>query len=259
MQWGRAKHELNTDKFDAYKASLQWYNKQGWTRMAALCRWEFAIHRKERSFPPWPSRSNRLDGIHTGIMSSLFPWWEFDLSHTTYRRKGRPSGFFGLRRWKNFLPSAILGSLLLSRVWNLEVFVNRYLSHQKKLFLLFSFPSSFSIFSLSHCGSRLSRIAALISEAVLQGLSQCFLSFPFLLIGSYSALLSHQPEIPILLTHSFPLPGNLKMNHYIIKSDLYTIFCFLFIQPSSCFKLCFRFTMLILNLFPIKDDILFVN
>lgn len=81
-------------------------------------------------------------------MSSLFPWWEFDLSHTTYRRKGRPSGFFGLCRWKNFLPSAILGSLLLSSVWNLEVFAHRYwvIRKSSSYCSLFLLPFLFSLY-----------------------------------------------------------------------------------------------------------------
>lgn len=149
-------------------------------------------------------------------MSSLFPWWEFDLSHTTYRRKGRPSGFFGLCRWKNFLPSAILGSLLLSSVWNLEVFAHRYwvIRKSSSYCSLFLLPFLFSLYhAVAHGFPELLLWFQKLSYRVFL----FWFFFFFLLIGSHSPLLSHQPEIPILLTHSFPLPGILRMNHYIIS------------------------------------------
>lgn len=79
---GREKYGLYTGIFDAYKAGIQWRDKQVKTQVTSLWRWEFKIQKKERNFPLEASRSNRLDGIHTGIMSSHFPWSKFGLSHT---------------------------------------------------------------------------------------------------------------------------------------------------------------------------------
>lgn len=97
----------------------------------------------------------------------------------TYRWERNPLDFFWFVEVGAFLPSAIPEGLLLSGSWNLEVVSNHYLNHQEGL-SLFSFPSSFSVFSSSRCGSRLFRRSALISEPVYN-LSQClFFSFDWL-------------------------------------------------------------------------------
>lgn len=61
-----------------------------------------------------------------------------------------------------------------SRIWNLEVCASHDLNHQEELCLFF-LPSSFFVFSSSHCGSRLSQRPALMSESIVLDLSQCFL------------------------------------------------------------------------------------
>lgn len=131
---------------------------------------------KEKELSLQASRANRLMEF-TQESCQAFARDEIWACHIPMGKES--SGFFWFVEVGAFLPSAIPEGLLLSGSWNLEVVSNHYLNHQEGL-LLFSFPSSFSVFSSSRCGSRLFRRSALISEPVYN-LSQClFFSFDWL-------------------------------------------------------------------------------
>lgn len=176
MQRGRGKHELNT----FHRQTNLTHTKQAFSCI---------INKGENRRPHYEGDSSPFrerKGTFFSSLLGLTGWTEFiqescqGFAHDeslalTYQWKGSASGVFGLWWWENFLPSAIPEGLLLSRIWSLEVVANHDLNHQARLVLLFSFPSSFSVFPSSHCGSRLPRRPALISETLVAGLSQCFL------------------------------------------------------------------------------------
>ena len=83
-------------------------------------------------------------------------------------------GSFTLMPYRSFSDKPFSHSRGFSRIWNLEVCASHDLNHQEELCLFF-LPSSFFVFSSSHCGSRLSQRPALMSESIVLDLSQCFL------------------------------------------------------------------------------------
>lgn len=221
-----------TGKIDADKVGIQWCYQQGWTQVGTIWRW-------------WMVGYSEKERVFLSSLLGLRVWMEClqESCQIFVHDESWAVTYLVEILWICWcvdggeFPS-FSHSRGFSRIWNLEVCASHDLNHQEDLCLFF-LPSSFFVFVTLWLKS-FSKTCSDVRIYCTWSFSM--FSFLFLLVGSHSALISHQPEIPILLTHSFPLPGNIRMNLYLISSNPYMIFCFLFIWPLRCSQLCFRFT-----------------